>query len=225
MTIYLYLKTHSVTGLKYLGKTTSKDPYTYRGSGKYWKEHIKKHGYDVKTQILLSTESEEELKETGLFFSRLWNIVESGEWANLKPEEGDGGSLNLFGGDVQRQTHAKRIKQNGYHHLKGGTIQKQSNQKRVKECSHNFLGSTNNSKRIEDGTHNFLGGSIQKKIAQEKVKLGVHPMQNTIACIDENGNLARISKDEYYSQDKSSPKYVHIRTKEAAQRKASRKPI
>jgi hypothetical protein len=37
------------------------------------------------------TESKDELKETGVFFSKLWNIVESKEWANCKPEEGDGG--------------------------------------------------------------------------------------------------------------------------------------
>ena len=40
---YLYIKQHSVTGLKYFGKTT-KDPYTYNGSGKHWSRHIKKHG-------------------------------------------------------------------------------------------------------------------------------------------------------------------------------------
>jgi hypothetical protein len=88
--IYLYVKTHNKTGLKYLGKTIQ-DPYKYPGSGKRWKRHIKKHGKDLTTEILLTTESKEELKETGLFFSKLWNVVESNEWANCKPEEGDGG--------------------------------------------------------------------------------------------------------------------------------------
>ena len=37
--IYLYKKTHNKTGLKYLGKTISKDPYTYSGSGVYWTRH------------------------------------------------------------------------------------------------------------------------------------------------------------------------------------------
>ena len=47
MTIYyLYVKTHRITGLKYLGKT-KQDPYKYRGSGVYWTSHIKKHGYLV----------------------------------------------------------------------------------------------------------------------------------------------------------------------------------
>lgn len=44
------------------------------------------------TQILLATESKDDIKETGIFFSKLWNVVDSLEWANLKPEEGDGGA-------------------------------------------------------------------------------------------------------------------------------------
>lgn len=35
---YLYIKEHDITGLKYLGKTIA-DPYSYLGSGKYWKDH------------------------------------------------------------------------------------------------------------------------------------------------------------------------------------------
>lgn len=88
---YLYLKTHNKTGLKYLGKT-KQDPYKYKGSGKYWKRHIEKHGYNVTTEILLITQDKDELKETGLFFSKLLNVVESNEYANLKEENGDGGS-------------------------------------------------------------------------------------------------------------------------------------
>lgn len=91
MTIYLYVKTHRVTGLKYLGTTVSKNPHNYKGSGKYWRNHIKKHGYDVDTEILFETKSKEELAEKGLYYSKLWNIVDSTEWANLKPESGAGG--------------------------------------------------------------------------------------------------------------------------------------
>lgn len=93
---YLYLKTHNKTGLKYLGKTEQKDPHLYSGSGKYWKLHLRKHGYDYTTQILLATEDKSELKETGLFFSRLWDIAQSNEWANLQEEKGDGGDTSKF---------------------------------------------------------------------------------------------------------------------------------
>ncbi len=91
MTIYLYVKTHKKTGLKYLGVTTNKDPYTYTGSGVYWKNHLNKHGFDYFTEILKECRTKDEVKEWGLYYSRLWNIVESNEWANLKEEQGDGG--------------------------------------------------------------------------------------------------------------------------------------
>lgn len=87
---YLYVKTHNITGLKYLGQTI-RDPYKYKGSGKIWQRHIKKHGYNVHTEILLQTESKEKLTERGLFYSKLFNVVSSNSWANLKEETGDGG--------------------------------------------------------------------------------------------------------------------------------------
>lgn len=94
MTIYLYLKQHRITGLKYLGMTTKQDPYKYKGSGKLWKRHINKHGYDVDTSILLKTESYAEFIETAKFFSKLWNVVKSTEWANLTEESGEGGDTS-----------------------------------------------------------------------------------------------------------------------------------
>lgn len=89
--IYLYVKTHRQTGLKYLGKTTSSNPYKYKGSGTVWIRHIKKHGYDVETEILLETEDKNEISKWGEYYSNLWNIVESKEWANLTFETGAGG--------------------------------------------------------------------------------------------------------------------------------------
>ena len=68
---YLYVKTHNITGLKYLGITTSNSVEVYKGSGKYWRRHIRKHGYDVTTEVLLETKSHDELKETGVFFSKM----------------------------------------------------------------------------------------------------------------------------------------------------------
>lgn len=93
MSIYLYKKTHQKTGLKYLGKTT-RNPFIYRGSGKRWTNHIKKHGYYVDTEILKECFDKDEVKTWGLYYSELWNIVESKEWANLKPESGDGGDTS-----------------------------------------------------------------------------------------------------------------------------------
>ena len=88
--IYLYLKTHDVTGLKYLGKT-EQDPYQYRGSGLHWVRHLKKHGNDVTTEVLFKTEDKAEFKKAALEYSYRWNIVESADFANMIPEEGHGG--------------------------------------------------------------------------------------------------------------------------------------
>lgn len=89
----LYVKQHNQTLLKYLGKTTQ-DPYKYKGSGIHWKRHLKIHGNDVDTYIIGTYETKEALKEAGLYYSKVWNVVKSDKWANLKLEEGDGGFSN-----------------------------------------------------------------------------------------------------------------------------------
>lgn len=89
MIIYLYVKQHSITGLKYFGKTTSKDPFKYLGSGKRWIRHIKKHGKKlIKTLEVWGFDSQVLCTEFALKFSKENNIVESNEWANLKEENG-----------------------------------------------------------------------------------------------------------------------------------------
>jgi ribosomal protein L37AE/L43A len=96
MTIYLYIKQHNVTKLKYFGKTTN-NPYTYNGSGKYWKRHIHKHGLDISTLYVYEFSDINECSEFALNFSSINNIVESNEWANMKPENGsDGGDNSYF---------------------------------------------------------------------------------------------------------------------------------
>lgn len=94
---YLYVKT-SPSGLKYLGKTT-KDPFTYLGSGKIWKRHIKKHNLttdNIKTEIVFETTDVEKLIKKGIELSILYDVVKSKEWANLRDESGDGGDTSKF---------------------------------------------------------------------------------------------------------------------------------
>lgn len=88
--IYLLVKTHIKTGLKYLCQTTRKDFDKYQGSGKYWKRHLKKHGPEHTTEVIKECNSREEIIKWGNYYSDLWKVVESKEWANLKPEEGNG---------------------------------------------------------------------------------------------------------------------------------------
>ena len=96
MTTYsLYVKTHQVTGLKYLGQTSKSDPHKYTGSGKYWLRHIKQHGKNWDTEILLESQTKKNINRLGAYYSNLWNVVESDEWANLKPETGDGAASGI----------------------------------------------------------------------------------------------------------------------------------
>jgi hypothetical protein len=164
MTIYLYKKTHNKTGLNYLGKTIQ-DPYTYKGSGKRWGNHINKHGYDVTTEILRECKTNEEVKEWGLYYSALWNVVESREWANLKEEYGDGGGIHGEGNGMFGKTHTEevkailaeeasaRFKGKSYEELYG--IEKAEQLKRKRSES---LKGKNNA-----GEHNPMFGKVQKE--------------------------------------------------------------
>jgi hypothetical protein len=97
MTTYsLYVKTHQVTGLKYLGQTSKSDPHKYTGSGKYWLRHIKQHGKNWDTEILLESQNKKDIDKLGSYYSNLWNIVENNKWANLKPETGDGAASGIY---------------------------------------------------------------------------------------------------------------------------------
>ena len=91
MNIYLYVKTHQKTGLRYLGITAKSDPHKYKGSGKMWKKHLKEYGCNYTTEILFESIVYKEIQEKGKYYSKLWNIVKSNQWANLKIECGNGG--------------------------------------------------------------------------------------------------------------------------------------
>lgn len=112
MTIYyLYVKTHKVTGLKYLGQT-SQDPFKYLGSGIDWVSHLKKFGNDVHTEILLKTTDKSERNQLGRYYSTLWHIVTAADnfgnkiWANKIPETGGGSGERMIG--VPRSNDTKQ---------------------------------------------------------------------------------------------------------------------
>lgn len=102
--IYLYLKTHKITGLKYLGKTKY-NPFTYKGSGIDWKKHIQEYGNNVTTQIIKECKDNEELNIWGRYYSTLWDVVNSAEFANRIPETG--GGVGSFGFKHSEETKEK----------------------------------------------------------------------------------------------------------------------
>lgn len=83
----LYIK--ELAGMKYLGKT-SRDPYKYTGSGVIWRDRIKKYGKEhIKTLWVSDWFYDPQLIHSiAISISNENKIVESNEWANLKPEDG-----------------------------------------------------------------------------------------------------------------------------------------
>jgi len=107
MIIYLYVKQHASTGLKYFGKTTRSNPYTYKGSGTYWQRHLKKHGRNVLTLEVYGFDDAEYCTAFALEYSRHHDIVQSKEWANLREENGRDGGATLLGVKRSKETMAK----------------------------------------------------------------------------------------------------------------------
>lgn len=100
----LLLKTHLKTNLKYLCKTIKDDYISYKGSGKIWKAHLKKYGRDVSNILIYETDDLEKFTKVCLHQSYEMDIVNSAEFANLKPEDG------LDGGDTfSNQTPEKQF--------------------------------------------------------------------------------------------------------------------
>lgn len=118
MIIYLYIKQHSITGLKYFGKTVSRNPFKYSGSGKYWVNHYKKYGKEhIKTLEIFGFDDQELCTEFALKFSEENNIVESKEWGNKRPENGlDGGDTSKF---INYENVHKNIRGKTYEEIYG----------------------------------------------------------------------------------------------------------
>lgn len=127
--IYLYVKTHTKTGLKYFGYTKADNPYQYKGSGLYWRNHCRKHGNHISTKVIgkFSDKEKEAARSFALEFSIQHNIVKSNDWANLKLEVLDGGfdhinnekvkhlfvektrvTLNNWSNDKRKQINSKK---------------------------------------------------------------------------------------------------------------------
>lgn len=96
--LYLMIKTHKTSGLKYLCKKTTnsdKKAILYKGSGKYWKRHLKIHGREVDTEILVKypLNNINAFSKVCLEYSNIYNVVDSDDWANLIEENGLTGAV------------------------------------------------------------------------------------------------------------------------------------
>jgi hypothetical protein len=169
MTIYLYIKTHKITGLKYLGKTI-KNPHKYYGSGTDWVAHLNKYGYEHYTDILMECKSKEELGIWGRYYSRYYNIVTAQDdygnriWANRIPETGAGGGAIV--GRKRGEEFSKKcsFRQTGKAHLGYGTKWWNNGITEVK---------TKNKPEGDEWVHGRFG--IRSKINTTKAANNTHP--------------------------------------------------
>ena len=173
MTIYLYIKQHNITKLKYLGKTI-KNPYKYKGSGVDWTEHLKLHGNNVTTEIIKECHSNKELNLWGRFYSTIWDVSNSSEFLNRIPETGGGAGVFSEDGYKNIIKYQKDRVDDYTHHLLSGEIQGSTSRKRVLDGTHNLLGPETNAKRVLDGTHNFLDGTKSSEYQKRRVADGTH---------------------------------------------------
>ena len=97
---YLMIKQHRITGLKYFCMTTQAYFAKYKGSGRYWKDHLKAHGKLVDTIWVQYFTDKDDIMEFALFFSDFYDIIKSKNkngdkvWANEIPEDGIQGGQN-----------------------------------------------------------------------------------------------------------------------------------
>ena len=107
----LYIKQCSHCNLKYFGKHTGQDIGKYLGSGTKWKNHLKKH--NAKSIHLWNSDwyYNTSIKRFALKFSHINKIVESDNWANLKPEDGlEGGWDSIVWDDERRKNKSLQRK-------------------------------------------------------------------------------------------------------------------
>lgn len=124
MAIYLLIKQHNVTGLKYLCKHEAHsldECVRYRGSGVYWTKHIKKYGNNVSTECIFITESKEVFRKIATEYSLKFDVVNSKDWANLTIEEGQGGDTitdKVAHGKIMKMVHQRpEVKEKVLKHL------------------------------------------------------------------------------------------------------------
>lgn len=108
----LMIKTHRTTNFKYLCVTTKEDYEGYCGSGVRWRKHLKKHGFDVSTELLFEHESRDFVfKSVCLYFSELYDVVNSDDWANLILEDGNTGSAFTRYSDKAKVARSENFKE------------------------------------------------------------------------------------------------------------------
>jgi hypothetical protein len=176
--------------------------------------HCKENGWNYNTQILLYTDSLEDLRDTSEFFSRIFNVVKDDTWANLINELGDGLKA-LKSSNINKS----RIKE-GTHHFLNSKVQSEINKTRVINGTHisqniEFLQmmSSLGKERYKTGNHIFNDEnfkikmkSVHKESNARRIADNTHNLLGVVRGFDINGNKIFITKEEYKNlTDKNNP--------------------
>ena len=169
---YLYVKIHNKTGLKYFGKT-EKDPFKYKGSGKYWLNHLKVHGNDITTEIIGYYIFIEECVQAALNFSKENNIVKSTNWANMVEENGiNGGHIkrNYFPMSNKTKIKLSESKKGQIPWNKGKKIKSNRVYGPLSEETKEKIRQANLDKKLSEETKSKISLSNKGKIVSEETK-------------------------------------------------------
>jgi hypothetical protein len=105
----LLVMTHKKTGMQYFCKTTLLNEMGwYKGSGKYWLRHLKKHGSDVDVGVLGVYFDRDRCLAAADSFSKSNNVGKSDKWANLINENGLDGAPPGKNHPMYGKTHPKK---------------------------------------------------------------------------------------------------------------------
>lgn len=158
----IYVK-QSPFGLFYLGKT-EQDIAKYHGSGKKWLLHLKAHNVkreEIKTWILHETTDFQDLQKIGRYYSKLFNVKESDQWANLMDEEGTGGTVK------RSKESLKALSDKIKNYI---TIHKDLEQKRVPKEKIDYYYNQGWEKGISKKTKDILSAIRKNKPKSEDLK-------------------------------------------------------
>ena len=175
MRYYLMIKEAKGLGIKYLCKCGDyKDPIEYKGSGKLWRRIINKHNAEIETTILGLYDTNEELKKWGIHYSKLFNVVSDKSWANLKPEEGDGGithkgSIRAYNPNTLKIKHFSSIEEVPLGWIRGAPRWKKKAAS-VERTRQAHIGK----KRSDETRNNMINSTRRKRITVECTNCSKH---------------------------------------------------
>jgi hypothetical protein len=223
------VKQHTTTGLKYLCITSRKNWQSYTGSGRHWRNHLQKHGVTFTTELLCESTDYDEFVEVCKYYSELYDVVNSAEFANAIPEAGydNGGSksnLEIFWDHADPELKAEIYKKRTDSLMKNGKHWSNSDTKSAKirdtiSKIHRFRWGNLSAEEREDfyqlysGKHTPLTDTERAEISSKCAERYSQLTNEERNCILENMRLAVKKSKEFYANKDTERYRQHIEIK------------